>query len=42
LTDNDVDGLPAIVEGPPQIESVLYWTLFLFIGTAFVHFLFKS
>ncbi|XP_046639379.1 uncharacterized protein LOC124320586 isoform X2 [Daphnia pulicaria] len=21
LTDNDVDGLPAIVEGPPQIES---------------------
>ena len=24
LTDNDVDGLPAVVEGPPQIESVLY------------------
>jgi hypothetical protein len=28
LTDNDVDSPPAVVEGPPQIESVLFRTLF--------------
>ncbi len=30
LTDNDVDGLPAVVEGPPQIESVYSIELYFY------------